>query len=170
MGRLRWPATVASALGAGLFAATALPGLAQGPAPAGPVQPPAAGAAASPLQPQAPPAAAPAQAPLTPTQPSVPGVSAQPPAGQPDVAFTATLRIAALRFNEPPQASIQVIAQPTGQPVVDLRLANVPGAPQAGTTYRDVGVQLTVTGALADIATGTANPGAAPPPAAPPLP
>jgi hypothetical protein len=142
MRRLQGPATVSSALGAALFLATALPGHAQGPAPAAPET----------------------------GQPQAPGATAQPPAGPPDVAFTATLRIAELRFNEPPQAAIRVVVQPGGQPVVNLQLENVPSAPQAGTTYRDVGVTLTATGALADIAAGAANPGAAPSAVPPPAP
>jgi translocation and assembly module TamB len=128
-----------------LFAATALPARAQDTTPAAPDQPLSG-------------AAAPASAP-----PAAGG--AQQPAAQPDVSFTASLRIGELRFAEPPQASIQVVVQPGGQPLVDLQLENVPAAPQAGTTYRDVGVRLTVTGALVDVAVGAAgapNPGASP--------
>ncbi|HZR99745.1 MAG TPA: hypothetical protein VFE37_13615 [Chloroflexota bacterium] len=139
MGQLRLRAITASIASAGLLAATALPGLAQGPP--------------APEQPTAAPTA-PASAP-----PATTGASQ--PAAQPDVALTAALHIAELRFNEPPQASIQVVVQPQGQPLVDLQLDNVPRAPQLGTTYRGVAVRLTVTGVLADVALGSAMPGGA---------
>jgi hypothetical protein len=93
---------------------------------------------------------------------------AQPSAAQPDISFTATIHMDNLRFQAVPQPTVQVFVQPSGQPVVDVQVENLPAVPQANVDYPNVTVRVTVSGTLADAASVPAQAPATPTPAVSP--
>lgn len=108
---------------------------------------------------------------LTPAAAQQPGATPTPAAARPqpaldpnaDVAITATVRAAELRFEAVPTVTVQFSGAPARTTVWDTVHDNLPAAPQPGVTYRDVGVQVTITSAFEG---GSGGAAAAPTPAA----
>jgi hypothetical protein len=81
-----------------------------------------------------------------------PAPSASPRAAGPELELVATVRAKALRFEKVPQVDVTFKGSGPHHTVWKTERVNLPIHPEAGVTYRDVAVRLTITSTIDELA------------------